>query len=298
MRPMEIKFHRVGILLVFTTIAGLLLVPRNLIAQAEASGREIKGQLVLSKLLPPVYPALARQALVFGDVHLRISIHSDGSIDSVVIDGNPLLRQAALDSAKQSHFDCKDCGRSDVVERTFTYSFQLSEQKPADSICCLEEEVPPDEAASVRVAQSDERITITAPARCICSDEYLETLVDRRMRLIAGNDALDCGRVKLNGNPRLSLGCARRAISQRRAFVVRFDSAGMDSSLSDGFAGDGSGKVYSVRFDSLGWGPSPGIQILDNSHNAVEICAKPVHLTLRSAPTGAFWGYRCSPVEK
>jgi len=98
--------------------------------------------------------------------------------------------------------------------------------------------------------------------------------------------------VKLSGDPKASLRCARQAISKKRAFFVRLDSAGMDSSLSNGFAGDGSGNVYSVAFDSLGCAPSPGIEILDNGHDAVEICPKPVRIRKE------MWGYRCTPREK
>ncbi len=297
MRLMEINLRRLGIVLVLANV-GLFLTPHNLIPQGEAKGQEIKGQVVLSKLFPPNYPPLARQARIFGDVHLKVSIHSDGSINSVtVIDGPPMLRQAALDSARQSHFDCEHCEGSGPVERTFTYSFQIPEQKPVDSSCCLEERVPPDKPPSAPVSQSDELITITAPAMCECSDEYLGTLMDRRMRLIAGNDALDCGRVKLNGDPKASLRCARQAISKNRAFFVRLDSAGIDSSLSDGFAGDGSGNVYSVAFDSLGWGPSPGIEILDNRHDAVEICPKPVRIRKEMSSKGVVMRYRCTPGE-
>lgn len=293
---MEINFRRRGIVLVLANIVGLFLVPRNLIAQGEAKRQETKGQVVLSKLFPPNYPPLARQFLIIGDVHLKVSIHSDGSINSVtLIDGPPTLRQAALDSARQSHFDCEHCDGSGLVERTFTYSFQIPGQKPADSSCCLEEQVPPDKPPTTTVSQSDEILTITTPAMCECSDEYLGTLMDRRMRRIAGNDALDCGRVKLNGDPKASLRCARQAISRKRAFFVRLDGAGMDSFLSDGFAGDGSGNVYSVAFDSLGWGPSPGIEILDNSHDAVEICPKPVRIRKEMSSKGVFMGYRCTP---
>jgi Gram-negative bacterial TonB protein C-terminal len=93
---MEINFRRLGIVLVLANIAGLFSVPRNLIAQGEAKSQEIKGQVVLSKLFPPNYPPLARQARIFGDVHLKVSIHSDGSINSVtLIDGPPVLVQAA-----------------------------------------------------------------------------------------------------------------------------------------------------------------------------------------------------------
>jgi len=290
---MEINFRRLGIVLVLANIVGLFLVPRNLIAQGEAKDQEIKGQVVLSKLFPPNYPPLVRQARIFGDVHLKVSVHSDGSIDSVtVIDGPPMFQQAAVDSAKRSHFDCEHCEGSGLVERIFTYSFQIPGQKPLDSSCCLEEQVPPDKPPAAPVSQSDDLITTTTPAVCECSDEYLGTLMDRRMRFIAGNDALDCGRVKLSGDPKASLRCARQAISKKRAFFVRLDSAGMDSSLSNGFAGDGSGNVYSVAFDSLGCAPSPGIEILDNGHDAVEICPKPVRIRKE------MWGYRCTPREK
>ncbi len=299
MRLMEINFRRLGIVLVLANIAGLFLAPRNLIAQGEAKSQETERQVVLSKLFLPNYPPLARQARIFGDVHLKVSIHSDGSIDSVtVIDGPPMLRQAALDSARQSHFDCEHCEGAGLVERTFTYSFQIPGQKPVDSSCCLEEQVPSDKRPTTPVSQSDDLITITTPAMCECSGEYLGTLMDRRMRLIAGNDALDCGRVKLNGDPKASLRCARQAISKKRAFFVRLDSAGMDSSLSDGFAGDGSGNVYRVAFDSLGWGPSRGSEILDNSHDAVETCPKPVRIRKEMSSKGVFMGYRCAPLEK
>src|SRR4029077_8196319 len=119
--------------------------------------------------------------------------------------------------------------------------------------------------------------------------------MDRRMRLIAGNDALDCGRVKVNGDPKASLRCTRQAISSKRAFFVRLDSVGTDSFLSDGFVGDGSGKVYSVEFDSLGYGPSVGVEILDNGHDAVEICPKPVRIRKEMSSKGVFMGYRCTP---
>jgi hypothetical protein len=118
------------------------------------------------------------------------------------------------------------------------------------------------------------------------------------MRLIAGNDALDCGRIKVGGDPRASLRCARQAISRKKAFFVRLDRIGMDSFLSDGFAGDGSGNVYKVDFDSLGWGQSPGIEILDNGHDAVQICRKPVRIRKELSSKGVFMGYKCTPLEK
>lgn len=292
---------RLGIasrMLLFVT--SLAVASCSLMAQAPTNDQKFEPRVVLRKLFAPVYPPLARQAQAVGDVHLKVSIHSDGSIASVsLIDGSPVLQQAAVDSAKRSQFDCKDCGQSDhLVEGTFTYSFEVSPgQEPADSNCCLEEQAAPSRVPTTQVSESDGRITIIIPPVCTCSAEYLGTLMDRRMRLIAGNDALDCGRVKVGGDPKAGLTCARQAIAKKRAFFVRLDSFGMDSFLSFGFVGDGSGKVYSVTFDSLGIGPSPGIEILDNSRDAVEICSKPVHIRKEVSSKGAFMGYRCSPYE-
>ena len=56
MRDMEINFRRVGIVLALANIGGLLLAPRTLMAQPGAKNQEVKPQVVLSKLFPPIYP--------------------------------------------------------------------------------------------------------------------------------------------------------------------------------------------------------------------------------------------------
>ncbi len=166
-------FRMVGIVLTLASAISLVLTSRSLVAQAPSENQGVKSQVVLSKLFLPVYPALARQALVFGDVHLRVSVHRDGSIDSVIpIDGSPLLVQAALDSARQSQFECKDCGTSGLA-RSFTYSFRLPPEgeQNQDPCCCSHEPGSPGyKAPSAQVSQSDERITVLAPPVCVCPD--------------------------------------------------------------------------------------------------------------------------------
>ena len=50
----------------------------------------------------PIYPPLARQARVQGVVVMEAAISKDGSIESLrVIQGHPLLNQAALDAVQQ-----------------------------------------------------------------------------------------------------------------------------------------------------------------------------------------------------
>ena len=50
----------------------------------------------------PVYPPLARQARVQGTVRLEAVISKEGAIEELkVLNGHPLLVQAALDAVKQ-----------------------------------------------------------------------------------------------------------------------------------------------------------------------------------------------------
>jgi TonB family protein len=93
-------------------IVALIRATGTLIAQSPANPDAGKGQVTITELSLPAYPALARQIRISGDVQLELKIQPDGSLDSLeVFSGHPLLAQAALDSAKQSHFRCNDCNR-------------------------------------------------------------------------------------------------------------------------------------------------------------------------------------------
>jgi hypothetical protein len=80
---------------------------------------------VVVNFFEPRYPPLAWTANVFGDVHLKLGIRKDGTVESAVaLSGHPLLRDAALNSARLSRFDCADC-HDDVTFYSMVYSFQL-----------------------------------------------------------------------------------------------------------------------------------------------------------------------------
>jgi TonB family protein len=84
---------------------------------------------VLVKLSPPSYPPLARQARIAGNVKVQLSIRKDGSVESAeVISGHPILKQAALDSATKSQFECRDCG-NEVSPYLITYTFGLFDEE-------------------------------------------------------------------------------------------------------------------------------------------------------------------------
>lgn len=54
---------------------------------------------------PPVYPELAKSAGVQGTVMVRVLVGKDGKVKNViVVEGNPLLNEAAIASAKSAVF--------------------------------------------------------------------------------------------------------------------------------------------------------------------------------------------------
>lgn len=81
-------------------------------------------KVAVTKLSPLVYPPLARQARVNGDVHLEVKIRPDGSVVEVaLLTGHPMLAPAALDSVRKSQFSCKGC--SDLTTYPMTYTFDF-----------------------------------------------------------------------------------------------------------------------------------------------------------------------------
>jgi TonB family protein len=100
----------------------LLAAAQNVFAQ-DAGGETIQNGAVLIKLSPPLYPPLAREARIGGDVKIQIEIRPDGSAASVgVISGHPLLKQAALESAQKSQCECRRCGEG-LTSYSLTYTF-------------------------------------------------------------------------------------------------------------------------------------------------------------------------------
>lgn len=84
------------------------------------------NKVAVTKLSPPNYPPLARQARVSGDVRLEVKVHPDGSVAAVaLLTGHPILAPAAVDSAQKSQFLCKGC--SDLTTYPMTYTFDFLE---------------------------------------------------------------------------------------------------------------------------------------------------------------------------
>jgi hypothetical protein len=93
---------------------------------------------------------------------------------------------------------------------------------------------------------------------------------------LAGPKAVDCGRVKISENPKPATDCALGAFKASKAFLVRYDLQGIDSSVAAGFLLAPDGKLYSMSFDGDpmgGGGVSPTRQRFTTA-----ICPQPVSL--------------------
>jgi TonB family protein len=135
--------------------------------------------VVLTKLSPPVYPPLARQAGIAGDVKIQVGTRQDGSVASAeVISGHPMLKQAALESAQKSRFECRECSEA-VTSFPMTYTFGFYDaggcgiriERVRSSRClylwkCGEEWHEPEYRAP-SITQSQGHITILAPLACV-----------------------------------------------------------------------------------------------------------------------------------
>lgn len=123
-------------------------------------------EVVITKLFTPVYPQVAVQAQVTGNVELMLDIRPDGSIASAnVVRGHPLLKQAALDSAMQSQFECKNCSE-EVKTYRLVYSFELG----PTSYCTGTDDNKPAIAGQLypRLSQSQGHVTLVAQRVATC----------------------------------------------------------------------------------------------------------------------------------
>lgn len=106
-----------------------IFITGNVSAQTASSPDAPETGVVLKELSVPVYPPLARQAAIVGEVKIQLGIRQDGAVASAtLISGHPMLEQAALDSARQSQFECQGC-RSEVTPYELVYTFRLPESQ-------------------------------------------------------------------------------------------------------------------------------------------------------------------------
>ncbi len=111
--------------LFFMSKMALLLCLLSALVVGESGSNISQDQVVLTSLSNPVYPRLAIQARVVGDVELKLLIRQDGTVDSAeAVRGPSMLVQGALDSAKNSKFNCSSCTET-LTSSQLVHSFQF-----------------------------------------------------------------------------------------------------------------------------------------------------------------------------
>jgi len=141
-----------------------------------------KGNAILVNLSQPIYPPLAHQANIYGEVRVAVMVYPDGKTDATVESGHPMLKQAALDSAKQSRFECRNCDAA--VSYQLVYSFRLIR----GSDCCSAISVPARAAlepeSSDATGPRQTHINITTEEICLCDPDVQLTKKSRSLKCL------------------------------------------------------------------------------------------------------------------
>lgn len=155
--------------MIYIARMALLLVAATLTAAQNppsVQSRATNGAVALTSLSKPIFSPLARQANVEGEVIVKVTVREDGSTDATVVKGHPLLKQSALDSAKQSGFDCRACGSP--LSYTLIYTFK----RTSEGNCCdgigAPVNVEQEPQSYDEQGRPETRVIISAEKICIC----------------------------------------------------------------------------------------------------------------------------------
>ena len=149
---------------------------------ATLAQQALKGNAVLVNLSQPVYPPLARQAKIHGDVSVAVSVRPDGKTEVVFESGHPMLKQAALDSAQQSEFECREC--DSTASYQLVYSFRLTKGNDCCSAMSVSAQVTLDPPLSDQNGQRQTIIAITAEEICLCDPASQLTKKSRSLKCL------------------------------------------------------------------------------------------------------------------
>src|SRR3954470_11229598 len=94
-----------------------------------ASATTQEHKISVQKYELPKYPAIARAAHVHGTVKLILDVASDGTVrNAEVLDGHPMLKEAAWETAKLWRFHCDNCNYAEPFRHTFIIEFNIDDR--------------------------------------------------------------------------------------------------------------------------------------------------------------------------
>lgn len=139
-----------------------------------------KAGAVLLTLPSPTYPPQARIARVQGEVRVIVTVKPDGESNASVEAGIPLLNQAALDSAEQSHFECPGCTIPTLYVLVYAFEFERAEDCKCDVASTTPVHVTRFPSSTDDQGRPQVRVVISTAALCIC--DPAEEIIRRRAR--------------------------------------------------------------------------------------------------------------------
>jgi TonB family protein len=97
------------------------------------SGGVLQGKAIVK--VQPLYPPVARAARASGAVQVQITISETGEvIEAVIVSGHQLLREAALQAARQWLFKPTELSGTPIkVQGILTFNFSLGDKDPAQA---------------------------------------------------------------------------------------------------------------------------------------------------------------------
>jgi hypothetical protein len=141
-----------------------------------------RGEVVLTSLSKPTFSPLARQGNVEGEVIVDVTVRQDGSTEATVVKGHPLLKQAALDSAMQSRFECRVC--SAPLSYMLVYAFK----RTSEGSCCdgmgTPVKVEQEQQSYDEGGRPQTRVTISAEKICLCDPSFTVTKKVRSLKCL------------------------------------------------------------------------------------------------------------------
>jgi TonB family protein len=150
-------------------IAGAVLwvIYHSAFAQTTPTVHLGEPRAALVNLHSPLFPPLANQARIAGQVELKLSIKQDGTVESVtVVNGHPLLRSAALESVAKSKFECSECTHS--VTYSLVYFFVPGKLLPEGCTAGTPDSNSLKQSSETQTSYSDNRVTVVGPALAMC----------------------------------------------------------------------------------------------------------------------------------
>jgi hypothetical protein len=133
---------------------------------SDSTPRELRDGATLVSLFRPVYPPLARQANIWGDVRIAMTVRPDGTTEAFLESGHPMLTKAALESAWQSHFECRMC-RSPAFY-VLVYAFRKVEGPDCCSAFAAPVRVKQEPPSNDEQGRAQTVVIIAAEQVCFC----------------------------------------------------------------------------------------------------------------------------------